>query len=114
MSNTYQSFDSRLKNIDRTRTRLVHGYHSKVSKDGLIVFKPKRRKAGFPLRALVFVILGFFIFKGFILAHTGNAIYEQRIAKLQAGTVLEQAGAFVMQADPVTQSIAQKLRPFVL
>ena len=114
MSNAYQSFDSRLKNIDRSRTRLMSGYQSKVGKDGLIVFKPKARKKAVPLRAVVFLIVGFFVFKGFVLAHVGGTVYGNRLAALQEGTIVEQAGAYLMQADPVTQSIARKVRPFIL
>ncbi len=113
MSDAYSGFDSRLRKIDRKRARLANGYKSKVSKDGLIVFKPKRRQAGFPLRALVLLIIGFFVFKGMIMAHIGTSLYEQRVAALMEGTLVEQAGAYVMQTDPVTERIAQKLRPFL-
>lgn len=113
MTNTYQGFDARLKKIDRSRARMAHGYAAKVTSDGLIVFRPKRRAQGFSVRGLAFLVLGFFLFKGMILAHLGGTVYDQRVDALQSGTVVEQAGAFVMQQDRVSATVAQYLRPFV-
>lgn len=113
MSDVYQGFDTRLRNISRKRARLADGYVSKVTKDGLIVFRPKHRKTTFPVRGLVLLMVGFFLFKAMIMAHLGGLLYEERVAALNEGTLVEQAGAYVMQADPVTQTIASKLRPFL-
>lgn len=107
----FAGFEARLKKIDRKRTRMAHGYKGAVSRDGLIVFRPARRQRGIPLRAIVLLIVGFFVFKGMVMAHTGASIYDERVAALQNGTVIEQAGAFVMQSDPITIGIAQQLRP---
>lgn len=113
MTNAFQGFDARLKKIDRNRTRLANGYSAKVTKDGLIVFRPKRRANSFSIRGLVFLAVGFFMFKAMILAHLGNTVYEQRVTALQTGTMVEQAGAFVMQKDPVSVAMSQYLRPFL-
>ncbi len=116
MSNTmtnFAGFEARLKKIDRRRTRLAQGYKGTVTRDGLIVFRPSRRQRGIPLRAVVLLIVGFFVFKGMVMAHTGTTIYDERVDALQAGTMVEQAGAFLMQSDPVTLGIAQQLRPFL-
>ncbi len=113
MTNAYKSFDKRLNRIGRRRARLVQGYTSKVGKDGLIVFRPARSRGGFPVRGFVFLVIGFFCFKALILAHLGEAVYGQRVEALAAGSVLEQAGALVMQADPVSFGIADLIRPIV-
>ncbi|KRS12991.1 hypothetical protein XM53_07475 [Roseovarius atlanticus] len=112
-TNTHQGFDARLKKIDRNRARLTNGYSAKVTRDGLIVFRPKRRAQGFSVRGLAFLVLGVFLFKAMILAHLGGTIYDQRVDALKSGTLVEQAGAFVMQKDQVSTFIAQYLRPFV-
>lgn len=109
----FANFDARLKKIDRTRSRMVGGYSAQVTKQGLIVFRPKRRRTGFSVRGLAFLILGFFLFKGVVLAHLGQTVFDQRVAALNTGTVVEQAGAFVMQSDPVSVQIANQLRPFL-
>jgi len=56
----------------------------------------------FPLKGLLAVLFLGFLFKGFLFAYLGEAAYGERVATLQDGTVLEQAGAWVMQPDPIT------------
>ncbi len=113
MTKTLDTFDSRLNKIDRNRARLARGYSAKVTDDGLIVFRPKRQRSRVSLRGVFFLCFGFLLFKSTILAHLGAGIYEQRIDTLRAGSIVERAGAVVMQVDPVTNLMAQKLRPFV-
>jgi len=60
----------------------------------------------------VLLFLGAFVFfKAFLVANLGPQTYDDRLARLNNGTVVEQAGAFVMQADPLTVYAAQKIRP---
>ncbi len=114
MTNAYQGFDKRLNRIGRNRARLAQGYSSKVGKDGLIVFRPARRASrGFPIKGLVILALGFFCFKGLLLAHLGEQVFTARVGTLATGSVVEQAGAFMMQTDPISQGIAQYVRPLV-
>lgn len=113
MASAAQGFDRRLKLIGQKRARLADGYVSKVGKDGLIIFRPKRRAGGFPIKGLALLILGFFVFKGLILAHLGTNTFEARLADLSAGSVVEQTGAWIMQPDVVSQAIAQQVRPFI-
>ena len=113
MGNPYQTFDERLKRIDRKRARLSNGYSAKVTSEGLIVFRPKRRRASFSVRGLLLLIIGFFLFKGMILAHLGGTVYDQRVESLKQGSVIEQAGAFIMAKDDVTVAVATAMRPFV-
>lgn len=113
MTNAYQSFDKRLKKIGRNHAKLSQGYSSRVGRDGLIVFRPHRRQGGFPIRGLLLLAVGLFCFKGFILAHLGEATYSSRVETLAAGSMVEQAGAFMMQPDPVSLFIADYTRPFL-
>ncbi|WP_412509188.1 hypothetical protein [Roseovarius sp. SYSU LYC5161] len=113
MTDSYQGFDARVKNIGRKRARLSKGYVSQITDDGLIVFRPKKRKFEFPLRGLTFVVIGFLVLKGVILAHVGTPLYQERVAALRDGMLVERVGAMVMQLDPVSESIGGKLRPFL-
>lgn len=113
MTDSFAGFEARLKKIDHKRTKLAQGYKGEVTRDGLIVFRPTRRQRGIPLRAIVLLIVGFFVFKGMVMAHTGTAVYDERVTALQSGTVIEQAGAFAMQSEPISIAIADKLRPFL-
>ena len=56
-----QTFERRLQEIGKKRARLADGYVSKVNKDGLVVFRPKRREGGFPIKGLALLVLGFFV-----------------------------------------------------
>ncbi|QIE46735.1 hypothetical protein G5B38_15060 [Pseudohalocynthiibacter aestuariivivens] len=111
MTYSQNGFSTRLRKVQRTHVRMARGYDSKVGADGLIVFRPKRRKMSFPLRGFVLMIMGVLLFKGLIMAQSGADAYAARIAVLEQGTVLEQAGAVLMYADPVTQAIATKAAP---
>ncbi len=113
MAHAANGFDRRLKMIGKKRARLANGYVSQVGKDGLVIFRPKRRSGGFPIKGLALLVLGFFVFKGLILAHLGEGTFETRLATLSQGSVVEQTGAWIMQPDVVSQAIAQQVRPFM-
>ncbi len=99
-------FDKRLKRIVRRHDKMANGVVRTVTSDGLIVAKPRLYKPRFPLKGLIVVLMLGFLFKGFLFAYLGEAGYAERVATLQGGTVLEQAGAWVMQPDPVTTIVA--------
>jgi len=111
MSDTQNGFSTRLKLVERKHTRLARGYDCKVGTDGLIVFRPKRRKSTFPFRGLALMIIGFFCFKGIVMAQIGTSIYEERVSALRDGPVFQQFGAVIMDADPITIRIAEKVSP---
>lgn len=104
-------FGARIKNVQRKHLRMARGDDAKVGRDGLIVFRPKRRKAGLPLRWIVVALAGGIVFKGLIIANLGAAAYGDRIEALRAGSVVEQIGATVMQPDPASLYISAKLSP---
>ena len=110
---TQAHFHKRLGAVGRKHAAMAQGYTTQVRGDGLIVVQAKRGKARrfFPVKGLAALILGFFIFKAFMLASLGEITYNERVAKLQQGTQIEQGGAYVMQIDPVTQFLAGFLEP---
>ncbi|MFU1477735.1 hypothetical protein ACM25N_08515 [Roseovarius sp. C7] len=112
MSDATNDFSNRLKAVERKHAKLARGYSCKVGRDGLIVFKPKRRKIGFPWRTLAMVVVGFLAFKGLVIAQMGTETYDQRISEMSAGPLQEQIGAFVMQPDPVAEVVARNVAPY--
>ncbi len=105
-------FDKRVRKIQKRHRKLAHGYVQKIGPDGLIVVKPRRRMR-FPWKGIALVLMALFAFKGFLHAQLGGEIYDQRVAKLQNGTVIEKAGAWAMQADPLTIWISGQVRPYL-
>ncbi len=111
--NSQDGFNARLKKVRRSHDRLARGYKAKVGRDGLIVFQPKRRRAGLPVRGILLTVVAFFAFKALVLLHLGDVAYSERADALAAGTVAEQVGAWVMQIDPVTHTIVTQIAPLL-
>lgn len=74
--------------------------------------KPARRSY---LRGALLVAGAFILIKALLLAQIGAASYSARVDALKdGGSTVEQIGAYVMQADPVTVWVADTLRKVVL
>ena len=106
-------FDKRLKRIVRKHDRMAHGVVKTVNSDGLIVARPRVYTPRFPLKGLVALIIAGFLFKGFLYANLGEAGYAERVGSLSEGSAMEQAGAWVMQADPATVLISEAFKPLM-
>ena len=110
MANAKQmEFGARLNKIDRSHRQLAHGYVTSVNHDGLIIAKPSRQASRRPLRGVFMGLAVLLVFKAFVYAQIGSAAYAERIGLLEAGTIVEQIGAYVMHADPVTVWIAEQI-----
>ncbi|MFC6688374.1 hypothetical protein [Jhaorihella thermophila] len=92
---------------------MERGYVTEVGPDGLIVAKPVRARSSFSLRPLVYCIAGLLLFKGLLLAQLGTSVYVERVDRLKTGTAVEQAGAWVMQVDPASKWIADRVAPYL-
>lgn len=111
---TQENFAQRLQLLGRKHKSMTQGYTTKVGKDGLLIVKPKRSRRlrrSLSLQALLIAVIGFFAFKAFMLAAIGPITYNERIERLNSGTVIEQGGAWVMGIDPVTQFLAEMAGP---
>lgn len=114
MSFKDNNFDKRLQRVEKaSRARRARGSKPVVMPDGLIKVKPRRPRPGFPVKGIVLLLLGFFLFKGVMLAHLGDQPYDERVALLAQGTVVEQVGAVVLNVDPITERIAPVIRPII-
>ncbi|PRY76938.1 hypothetical protein CLV80_107115 [Yoonia maritima] len=103
-------FDKRLKRIVRRHDRMSHGVVKTVTADGLIVARPRAYRPRFPLKGILALVVTGFVFKGFLFASLGDQAYQERVSVLSAGSVMEQAGAWVMQPDVATMYIAEKVK----
>jgi hypothetical protein len=102
-------FDKRLKQIVRKHERLAKGAVTTVTADGLIVARPRVYRPRFPLRGILLLVIIGFLFKGLFLASVGEVAYGERVSALSQGSMMDKAGAWVMQIDPATLLIADFL-----
>jgi hypothetical protein len=109
MSDTFTQFEKRLESLERKHKELAQGYVARINPDGLITIEPKRQRGGTLVRLVAAAILGVIFFKVVTLAIVGSVVYQSRVDALATGTSFEQAAAWIMQADPLSQRIAVML-----
>ncbi|MFW2541282.1 hypothetical protein ACN2XU_01475 [Primorskyibacter sp. 2E107] len=115
MDSTLQNFEKRQKALRRKHKRMAQGYVNKLDREsGLIVQKPDSKSGGFAIRLLFLIVLAFMAFKIFLLAGLGEQKYLSHIQSLSTGSVVEQAGAWLMRIDPVTDRLAPILSPYLM
>lgn len=102
-------FEKRLGRIVRDHQRMTQGVVHVMRQDGLIVARPRVYNPKFPLRGLILLIGTALLFKGYIYASIGAGSYQERVAQLAEGSMVEKAGAWIMQADVATIAVAQVL-----
>lgn len=100
----FKDFDRRIGRIEKRRRKLSGGYVHRVSRDGLVVVKP-RASYRFPFKGIVLTLAGLFVLKAFLVFSLGETLYQDRVTKLSEGTSFEAIGAKVMTLDPVTEAL---------
>jgi hypothetical protein len=112
MSDTQLQFQNRLRSLERKHYKTsTRGYTTRMRPDGLIVVKPRRAPSRISGKSVLMFVAAFLLFKGFLIANLGIVGYDERIARLNEGTPVEQAGAWVMQIEPASEWIATKIGP---
>ncbi len=112
MEDSYIRFERRCRTVRHKHIRMADGYVTRLNRNGVIVQTPDRKKAGpAVIRALGLAIFAALILKAVVLAALGPAAYEAKRATLLQGNGVERAGAFLMQADPLTVQVASRLAP---
>lgn len=106
-------FHQRVDRLSRKHAALVHGADTFLRADGLLVAAPRRRwsvRPGLSLKMLTLCLLGFVLFKGFLIVAVGPVTYDSRVERLAQGTPAEAIGAWAMQREPVSDWLAQEMR----
>lgn len=107
----YAKFSKRMRLIEKRHRKMSHGYVQMVERDGLLVPIARRKaRRHFPLRGLAITLALFLLFKAGLMMQLGAATYDDRVAKLAAGTSVEQVGAWVMTADPISVWISDQAK----
>lgn len=102
-------FSKRLRRLDRKHRAMARGYETCMRPDGLIVAKPNGSRPRLPIKPLIFLAACFVLFKAFLMTQLGPVVYAERVERLAAGTVVEQAGAWAMQSDPASEWVARQI-----
>ena len=114
MASAEITFEQRVRHLAGKHRRMAHGIAHRMGRDGLITAHPRRRRPSFPLRGLMILLAAAFLFKAFLYASLGASVYIERVALLSAGSIVEQGGAWVMQADPATVWVAEQLNALMI
>jgi hypothetical protein len=110
---TKEDFNARVSHVDKSQSRLVRrGYTARVDKNGLIVAKPKAMRIRLPVKGAFIAVVSFLCLKALMLSANGPDTYNDRLATLQNGNLVEVLGARVLAIDPATQMIANKMGTF--
>lgn len=108
------NFETRMRRLGKTHARMyANGIVRKMGKDGLISAYPRRRMPRFPLKGFAILVLAALLYKATLLAWLGDAVYQERVDTLAAGSVVEQGGAWLMQVDPATTFLSGMIAPLV-
>jgi hypothetical protein len=103
------SLDKRLHKIVRTHNRMRrNGVVHRVGRDGLIRSRPRLVRPRFPLKGALLVA-----FKALLFAQLGAGGYALKVDELRSGSMVEQAGAYIMQEEPVTVAIGGYLTRYI-
>jgi len=107
------SLDKRLDKVVRNHQRMRrNGVVHRVGRDGLIRSRPRLIRPRFPVKGALIIVALFLAFKSLLFAQMGSGNYALQVEELRAGSVVEQAGAVLMQEDPITVAAGGYLKQF--
>jgi hypothetical protein len=107
MAVSTMTFPERMRRLQKKHRAMANGMVARMGPDGLVTAHPRRPMPSFPWRSVVILLGVAFLFKAWMLSSLGAADYTARVDALAGAGPVEQAGAFVMQIDPISQSLAE-------
>lgn len=100
-------FYRRVSRIQKMRAK-GYGFEAEGTLGRSFYYRPAARRRSV-LGPIVFVLLCAFLMKGLMYHEVGAQTYNDRVALLLAGEGVDHVGGLIMQAEPVTIFIAEKL-----
>ena len=102
----HETFNQRLRRIEKIHRR-GGGFEAEGTL-GQSYYTEQERRRGIPvLRPAVYMVFTVVASKAALLLQLGPEDYTARVAGLEAGTAVEQAGAMLMAPDPVSLAMAE-------
>lgn len=103
-----KDFYVRLGRIEKIR-RAGGGFEA-AGTLGLSYSAPEERRSIPVFRPMLVIFLAIIAIKGIIHHEVGAETYSSRVEALNVGSSIDQIGAFIMQADPLTTFVSDQLR----
>lgn len=100
-------FYRRVRRLEKARSR-GYGFEAAGTLGRSYYSQPLRRRVGI-FKPLIILAFGFFGLKSALYYSVGGEVYQTRADHLAQGESLERVGAWIMQADPVTQELARRI-----
>ena len=100
-------FYGRVARIQKARAK-GYGFEAPGALGRSFYFRPKSRRRSFVIPVLFLLLCGFLL-KGMIFYAVGAQSYDDRVAMLKAGEGIEPVGGWLMQPEPVTVFVADKI-----
>lgn len=107
----WDDFHSRIARLEKARAK-GHGFEAKGTLGRSYYSRRSRRRPAFLGPLLIVLICGFSL-KGVIHFKIGAGIYDARVERLMSGEGFDRLGGVLMQADPATLFISDRLRRFL-
>ena len=100
-------FYGRVARIQRARVK-GYGFEAPGTLGRSYYFRPKARRRSI-VAPVLFLLVSGFLLKGAIYHYVGAQSYHGRVAALMAGHGIDSVGGWLMQADPVTLFVSDKI-----
>jgi uncharacterized membrane protein YhaH (DUF805 family) len=104
------NFQGRIGRIEKVHDR--GGGSEAPGTLGMTYYNARRRRRRFPRWPLTILVMLaiLFLLKAMLHVSIGSSAYDYKVAALRNGTGLDRTGALLLQADPVTLLIADRIR----
>lgn len=100
--------------VDRLQRSHAKGYGFQAEGTLGRVPRPVSRGRGWAVvRSLSVLAVGVVCLKGVLNYQVGPELYDQRVARLEAGDGVDRVGAAIMAADPASLWVADRLRAWM-
>ena len=100
-------FYGRVSRIQRARAK-GYGFEAPGTLGRSYYYRPQAKRRSI-LGPVLFLLICAFLMKGAIYHNVGADSYKSRVAALMAGQGIDSVGGWLMQADPVTLYVADKI-----
>ncbi|MEM6587704.1 MAG: hypothetical protein AAF641_04600 [Pseudomonadota bacterium] len=98
------------RRTDDRRSQSLHAFSQAKLDDDIIIVPTRQAAPSISLSGFVLLVASFFLFKGACIAWIGAEDYIASIKFLKSGSVFEQAAAFVMAPDILSQFLAGQMK----